>query len=184
MPKSIKAKKFTRQEIKKRLSYRPVYKVIDGMVVRNDARTIAVATAYRQSGKRGYLPSGKSSPNLNTATMAQDFLSSVGISVKVDKKPNFSLIEQESTTLKNSNIVVHSKDKSKPMNFQEMFEMAPSPTDPMYVMDDSAPNYLKKQNKKNSDINDTIDVADLVVAISISNRSTSNKNQILKQSRR
>ena len=184
MPKTIKPSKFTKAEIKKRLSYKPVYKVIGGKVVPNNGRSISVTRIYSEVNQKGCLPSANAPYANSTVGMARSVLSSLGISAQIDHNIDYDLMNEEKIEITNNNIVIEPKDKSEPMTEQEMFNIAPSPTDPLYVMDDSPSNYYKKQLNKESRQNAKIDVTDLVATIAASNRRTTNKKLMLKEFRR
>ena len=166
MAEIIKQSRFTRAGHRQVARYRSKYKVVNGQVTVNKGRPLAVVAAFEELNSKGLGVYNKSE------RMPLDLLHRVGISVQNETDVDYNLMREEDYTLENKNIRQPIDSKSTEMTEEDMNSISPNETDPIYTMDDSPPNYVKKQRNVRESFsgNRRIEVLDVSYALTQINR--------------
>jgi len=139
MPKSIKADKFTKENIVKSSRRKPTSRVIDGLPMKNNAIGNKVNQGYAQLSMKNCLPNDNiESPNdTNISIMAFEAL---GVVIET-----ISRNEGEKTFMNNEAIkpVNQADSDNKMQNKNYGDQVFPERDDPIYELDEAVPDFVK-----------------------------------------
>ena len=123
----------------------PAPTLVEGVPISGGARGATTTTLMRMTTAltRGSLMSSEIVPG-TLSGMSTACLGALGITVKPDSDPSFSLMRENKDTIDNPRILNPSVlSEAKEKDFGD--DMFPSVTDPFYEMDENPPQYIEDQ---------------------------------------
>ena len=142
MPKTIKANKFTRENIVKSSKRKPSAHVKNGIPVKTNALGTKVIDGYRKLAEKDYLSNDNV---LNTSDTSISILSLEALGVVVEPI-NSDQDEMTFYTYQTSKPINKADENSKMENKNYGDNVFPDRNDPIYEMDEAIPDYVQGEN--------------------------------------